>query len=156
MQNFLALLVVVLMISCTNKGSNLVKESDYNLYLRNDHYINAEVSISTELEFWGDKLLKNKDVIAQVKFATGLLKKFSITGNVNDLEEAERLYRNAHSLLRTNSSDGYRYLAYTALTKHEFGKALSFLDSALAMGDNKYQTLLLIFDAALESGDNQK
>ena len=64
----------------------------------------------------------------------------------------DSIYQLVNQLNRKNSSGTYRSLAANCITQHKFLQAQLYIDSALILGDDKYQSVLMEFDVALEPG----
>lgn len=150
---FIICLIVSFLGACKIQPGTIVREKDYEPYIKGSKNDALLLSINRELQFWGNRLISQDDVVAQMKMASGFMQKFDYAGSSADLDKADSLFQKANSLLRKNSSDGYRSLASLAITRHQFTLARSYLDSALVLGDHKYKTLLMLFDVALELGD---
>ncbi|RTL59276.1 MAG: hypothetical protein EKK37_13335 [Sphingobacteriales bacterium] len=154
---FISLLIIaaVSFTACRN-NNNIVKPGDYNVYLQSAESKKLK-DIDTELSFWRNKLSVNSnDIAAQSKIAGLLTTRFAFSGNINEVHSADSLYRIINNVNRTTSSSTFRSLASNDITQHKFREAGIFIDSALQLGDNKYLSVLMEIDIAMELGDVQK
>jgi tetratricopeptide (TPR) repeat protein len=139
------------LISCRQKV--ITQPADYMVYLQSTHNTRLQ-QIDEEMAFWQKKLsVLQGDIIAQSKIAGLLTRRFSYSGNVPELHQADSLYRIVNVLNHTNSSGTFRSLAANSITQHKFLQAQQYIDSALVLGDDKYLTVLMEFDVAMELGN---
>ena len=143
--------LVTLFSSC--RQNTLVKPEDYNAYLPatgTHHHLD---SINREISFWAKRFdASPDDIIARSKIAGLYNRKFMYSGDMTDIMKADSLYQLVNALNRTQSSGTFRSMAALSITRHQFRRAQSYIDSALELGDDRYQSLLMDFDAALELG----
>ncbi len=146
------LLFVIVLSSCKN-NRNIVNAGDYNQYMRSASSKKLG-EIDTELKFWTDRLKKNpEDLASQSKIAGLTGKRFSFSGNITEVHFADSLYREINKINRSFTSGTYRALAANDITQHRFREAGAFIDTALKMGDDKYVSVLMEIDIAMELGD---
>lgn len=153
--SFLLLLVfsgINLFSSCKNETS-IINAADYNHYLAKNESKKI-IAIDTELAFWNNRLqINNNDIAAQSKIAGLLTRRFGYSGNIREIHTADSLYRVINHINRKLSSSTFRSLAANDITQHKFREAGLFIDSALALGDNKYLSVLMEIDIAMELGN---
>jgi tetratricopeptide (TPR) repeat protein len=150
----LLLLLLVLITSC--KQETIVREKDYAEFIAVEKLETHKNlgNIDKELDFWSHRLATMPgDIASQVTIASLLRSRFSYSGNIKEIHQADSFYTTANVLTKTNSSSIYRSLAANCVTQHRFRQAKMYLDSALQLGDNKYSTLLMMFDVTMELGD---
>jgi predicted Zn-dependent protease len=147
--------VVCLIISgCGSKQTTHF--NDYAKYLQEVTHSRL-VGIDEEIGYWQKRFVQTPDdIIARTKIASLLTQRFSYSANIAELHAADSLYQLVNQLNRINSSATYRSLAANAITQHRFKQAALYIDSALALGDDKYLSVLMEFDVALELGNTQK
>jgi tetratricopeptide (TPR) repeat protein len=151
-----ATIFIFLQFSCKYLpgGKKIVQSDDYKKYLQSDKTNKSLHKIDEEIDFWNKRLEKTPDdIISQTKIAGLLTSRFQYSGNIKEIIKADSLYKIANQLNKVNSSGTYRSLATNCITRHQFQKAKLYVDSALKLGDDKYVTLLIQFDVAMELGD---
>lgn len=143
-----------LIMSCHQQP--ITNPNDYAAYLQSPPNIRLQ-SINTELDFWKNKLTHAPgDIIAESKIAGLLTKRFGYSGDIHEIHQADSLYRVVNYLNHINSSGTFRSLAANCITQHRFLQAQTYIDSALTLGDDKYVTVLMEFDVAMELGNRYR
>jgi tetratricopeptide (TPR) repeat protein len=147
-------LPVLYIIGCHERP--VTNPTDYAVYLQASPNIHLQ-EIDTELNFWTNRLTHSPgDIIAESKIAGLLTKRFSYSGNIAEVHSADSLYQVVNYVNHTSSSGTFRALAANCITQHRFLQAQQYIDSALALGDDKYLTLLMEFDVAMELGNRYR
>ncbi len=152
----LALIVLTAVYFVWPKGNiKVTDEKDYAAYLRNDGTSAGGLQfIDAELAFWMQRLQKNPgDIVSELKIAKLFASRYHYSGNIAEIKKSDSIYKNANLLQSKTGSSVYRSLAANCVTQHRFKQAQLYLDSALAMGDDKVLSLQQQFDVALELGD---
>lgn len=109
------------------------------------------------MDFWKNKLAKTPgDIIAESKMAGLFTRRFGYSGNITEIHSADSLYRAVNQLNHTTSSGTFRSLAANCITQHRFLQAQLYIDSALVLGDDKFLTVLMEFDIAMELGNRYR
>jgi hypothetical protein len=140
-------------LSCDKK---IVRQKDYLKYLKETGTPSPLSKIDEEITFWNSRLKQTPDdIIARAKFAGLLTRRFSYSGNIRELLAADSIYKLVNVINRINSSGTYRSLAANCITRHQFQQAKLYIDSALQLGDDKYISILMQFDVAMELGNYQ-
>jgi tetratricopeptide (TPR) repeat protein len=107
-----------------------------------------------EIAFWQQRLQKNReDMVSKIKLAQLYSSRYHYSGNIEEVKKSDSLYKVANRLQSKSGSGTYRSLAANCVTQHQFKQAQLYLDSALAMGDDKILSIQQQFDVALELGD---
>jgi len=151
---FYSLLLGMLFTSCGHQP--VTNPKDYAAYLQSPPNTRLQ-NINTELDFWKNKLTQAPgDIIAESKIAGLLTKRFGYSGDIHEIHQADSLYKVVNCLNHINSSGTYRSLANNCITQHRFLQAQTYIDSALALGDDKFQTVLMEFDVAMELGNRYR
>lgn len=146
-------LIIISFLSCDKK---IVTQADYLKYLEEPGTPSHLSKIDEEIKFWNSRLKQiPDDIIARAKLAGLLTRRFSYSGNVREVLDADSLYKLVNALNRINSSGTYRSLAANCITRHQFQQAKLYIDSALQLGDDKYISILMQFDVAMELGNYQ-
>jgi tetratricopeptide (TPR) repeat protein len=144
----------IILLSCRQQP--VTNPKDYAIYLQEQPNTHLQ-HINDELNFWTNRLSNTPgDIISESKIAGLLTKRFSYSGNIKEVHEADSLYRLVNIVNHINSSGTYRSLAANCITQHRFLQAQQYIDSALALGDDKYLTTLMEFDVAMELGNRYR
>ncbi len=152
----LCLCIFYLYISFASKNKEITNEQDYLEYIvpGKANESPALIQIERDLEFWKERSNRYPDDLSgQIKVAALLSKRYSYSGDINDMHLSDSLYRIANQFQKKFSSALYRSLAANDITQHRFREAFINLDSALQMGDDKSLTMLQRFDVELELGN---
>jgi tetratricopeptide (TPR) repeat protein len=146
--------LLIVLSSCQQQP--VTNPNDYAIYLQPSTNTRLQ-QIDEELNFWQHKLANNPgDIIATAKTAGLYTKRFSYSGNIQEIHCADSLYRQVNYINHTTSSGTFRSLAANCITQHRFMQAKQYIDSALVLGDDKYLTVLMEFDVSMELGDRYR
>lgn len=152
---FSSLLLLVLFNGCGEKSVTNV--ADYVQFMQSGKKDSTLVLIEADRQFWQNRIDSNvRDMAARTKLAGILARQFSRTGNITDLHASDSLYILVNAYNRNTTSSIFRSLAANCVTQHRFQQAQLYIDSALALGDDKYLTTLQEFDVAMELGNFQR
>jgi tetratricopeptide (TPR) repeat protein len=148
------LFILISLTACKQK--QVTNPKDYSRYLQPTQNTRLQ-QIDAELVFWQNKLHNAPgDIISASKIAGLYTRRFSYSGNIHEIHCADSLYRQVNYLNHTTGSGTFRSLAANCITQHRFLQAKQYIDSALALGDDKYVTVLMEFDVAMELGDKYR
>lgn len=147
-------IISIMLFGCREKP--VTNSKDYAIYLQEQPNTQLQ-QIDEELNFWKNRLTNTPgDIIAGSKIAGLLTKRFAYSGDIKEVHQADSLYRQVNIINHINSSGTYRSLAANCITQHRFLQAQQYIDSALALGDDKYLTVLMEFDVAMELGNRYR
>ena len=144
---------LLLLMSCSTKNKQIVHLSDLTNYI-NVHSVRNVAAIDNEMRFWENRLNKvPDDVASRNKLASLLANRFSQSGNIDELHQADSIYKLVLPLNRKTNSATFRSLASICVSQHKFKEAEAYIDSALMLGDDRYLSILMEFDVAMELGN---
>ncbi|MFT5752950.1 MAG: tetratricopeptide (TPR) repeat protein [Flavobacterium sp.] len=151
----LILLLVIPMVfyNCTSKKSNQVtNKEDYKAYLEvNDNKILQD--INKEIEFWQTKYNAAPNQSSYlITLASQYSQLFEIKGKIGDLYKAEKLLLEANKKFVEQNAGIHRAIARNYISQHRFKEALSHLEKAQKLGENKMGTNKMLFDVYMELG----
>jgi len=150
--NILLFSFLLLFFSCKEKP--VTNPDDYAKYVQQNKSNTGLQHVDSEIEFWSKRLENSSgDIIAETKIAGLYTRRFGYSGDIREIIKADSLYKKVNQLNRLNSSGTFRSLASNCITQHQFKQALLYIDSALALGDDKYLTTLIEFDVTMELGN---
>lgn len=151
---FYILLLSLFITSCQQQ--RVTNPKDYAAYLQEQPNTRLQ-QLDTELDFWKTRLTKTPgDLVAESKIASLLTRRFAYSGNITEVHIADSLYRQVNQLNHTLTSGTFRSLAANCITQHRFQQAQLYIDSALVLGDDKFITVLMEFDVAMELGNKYR
>lgn len=114
---------------------------------------NSSASIQKEIAFWKEKYEAHPNqatYLIQLGKACG--REFEKTGEIALLKQAEEYLLKANENLDGKSAGVLRSLAKNAISQHRFLEAEDYLRQALALGEKKRATKLMLFDVYMELG----
>lgn len=152
MRNILLCLLALFLFSCSWEKKRVTDAEDYERFLRRTTLV-SDHDISNEMQFWQDRLkTRPGDEVSIVKLASLYSEKFNITGRYEDIRASDSLY---HTVLSDvdPSAELLQALAANAITQHQFQQARTYAERALAIGNKKAASLLILSDIYLELGD---
>ena len=152
-------LITLFFSSCSlfHRNEKITDSKDYQQYLEPQSERVQLKKIDTEISFWQKRFrTTSDDLLSRNKLASLLTQRFSYSGNVQEVHQADSLYQLVNQINRKNSSGTFRSLAANSITQHKFQQAQLYIDSALQLGDDKYLTVLMEFDVAMELGNKYR
>ncbi|MFC4740832.1 hypothetical protein ACFO3U_12585 [Flavobacterium ponti] len=150
---FLFLIVPLVFSNCTSKKTNQVtNKRDYNAYLEvNDNKKLQE--INKEIKFWQTKFdVAPNQSSYLITLASQYSQLFEITGKIDDLYKAEKLLLEANEKFVEKNAGIHRAIARNYISQHRFKEALSHLEKAEELGENRIGTNKMLFDVYMELG----
>jgi tetratricopeptide (TPR) repeat protein len=152
----LILLIVVFYFatSCTkNETKQITNSKEYQAYLQVDEN-SALKTVNEELSFWNEKLEKTPNQYPYYsKIASANSQIFNLTGDINQLKEAEKNLLAANKKTNFKNSGYLRSLAKNYISQHRFKEALELLTKAAYNGERLQQTHYMLVDVYLELGN---
>lgn len=146
-------LLALLLFSCNNSSKLVTNNKDYNQYLNSDVNVAKDFSVS-EIIFWGNKFENSPNQISYLsKIAANYAALFEITGDINNLYQAEKLLIKANKAFSYSEVGTIRALARNYITQHRFKEALTLAQKANKIGEGKVLNHQLLFDVQMELGN---
>lgn len=150
---FFLLVIPFVFSNCTNNKSNQVTfKEDYKAYLTvNDNQ--QSQNILKEIEFWQAKFDAAPNQSSYlITLASQYSQLFEITGKIDDLYKAEKLLLEANVKFVEQNAGIHRAIARNYISQHRFKEALTHLEKANEIGENKIGTQKMLFDVYMELG----
>lgn len=162
MKKILILFALCAFFSCDEKRESkedtakITHKEDYNKYLSTSDNSAYKAALS-EKDFWNKRLAADSSGVGDLgPLAGGYSALFDATGNVENLQKAERLQKKAIEISATNK-DGYtRALAKTYISQHRFKEAKQILEESYKGVSNKHETEFMLFDVYMELAEYDK
>lgn len=149
----LLLVIPFVFSNCTSKKSNqITNKEDYKAYLEvNDN--KKLQDINKEIEFWQTKFDAAPNQSSYlITLASQYSQLFEIKGSIDDLYKAEKLLLEANEKFVEQNSGIHRAIARNYISQHRFKEALSHLEKAEELGENRMGTNKMLFDVYMELG----
>ena len=150
---FLFLIVPLVFSNCTSKKANqITNKEDYKVYLEENDNKKLQ-DINKEIEFWQTKFDAAPNQSSYlITLASQYSQLFEITGKIDDLYKAEKLLLEANEKFVEQNAGIHRAIARNYISQHRFKEALSHLEKAEELGENRMGTNKMLFDVYMELG----
>ena len=162
MRKIAILVLIVFFASCNEEQKKkpeteqIVNAEDYDKYLSTDNTLAYDEALSKK-EFWNKRLAKDSSGVGDLgPLAGAYTALFSTTGNVENLQKAEKLNEKAIEISANNKDVYVRSLAHTYISQHRFKEAKEILEESYSGVSNKHETELMLFDVYMELGEYDK
>lgn len=145
--------MALLLASCKNDNKIIVEASFVDSLIK--HYSDraARNSIETELQFWKARLNPSSPGLTnELKYASCLVQRFHLTGDINDLITADSILYTADKAFGHKEPSPNLALVHNSILQHRFKIADSLLQQAKTNGIKKYESAAMSFDVAFEQG----
>jgi tetratricopeptide (TPR) repeat protein len=154
MNRIIIISLSILCIFSACKNSRIAHPSDYTVFLSDDTRIEKSLQkVNEEIDFWQQKLLADTgSYVNMLELASNHIKRFKVSGQVNDLHVADSFYARCISKIKNTQPEIYFSISQNAITQHRFQDAWRYLKLADSIGVNPYVIKFLKFDAAMEIG----
>lgn len=153
--HYLYIIAVFLVASCAkteDRAIQVTSPADYEAYLKTTPTKNYTNAIA-ERDFWSNKMSNDTTGVGSLGPLSGAYTTlFTVTGDIQNLYNAEKLLKKA-ILNSANNKDGYtRRLARNYISQHRFKEAKVILEESYYGISNKRQTEFALFDVCMELG----
>jgi len=106
-----------------------------------------------DIEFWRKRIdPTNPQFQNELKYAGALVTRFRINGDIQDVADAERVYRQVNETYHSRIPGPFLGLTSSAMLTHRFAEADTLMAKARSLGIHAYVDKLLSFDLAFEHG----
>ena len=122
------------------------------------HYSDTayRASLETDLQFWKARIVPaNPGLVNELRYAFSLVQRFHLTGNINDLQQADSILYTADRAFNHKETAPNLALVRNSILQHRFKQADSLLKQAKDIGIKKYESASMSFDVAFELGHYQ-
>ena len=149
----IALLLTIIMSSCSKESTKIINPQDYNKYL--DSKENKSLNFAqSEISFWQSKFDKAEGQFSYLsQISSNYSKLFEITANIDYLKKSEELLIKSNEASNYGNIETIRSLAKNYISQHRFKEALALANKALANGEGMLETQNLLFDIQMELGN---
>jgi hypothetical protein len=145
--------MLFLFASCSNENKIIVSSTFIDSLINNYSDSVVNTSLVAELQFWKNRIAPaNPGSINEMKYASGLVQRFHLTGDINDLITADSILFTADKAFDHKETGPNLALLRTSILQHRFKDADSILNRARIAGIKKYESAAMGFDVAFELG----
>lgn len=131
----------------------IANPADYANYLDAGHLENAEKTAAEQILFWENKLRNQpENFVYQSKLAGQYSAWFKLTGDVQKLNQSDSILQLVNKRY-PNRVGTLQALASNAVTRHAFAEAEELMRQALAVGEQKHASSLMLTDVLMERGN---
>ncbi len=150
----LLLLISFVVLSCSSKSEKqITNKVDYQSFLIEKENKSLK-KINNEIDFWQKKYDKAPNQYSYlITIASLYSQKFEITGNIEELYLTEKLLLDCNNRVKGEKAGIHRAIAKNYISQHRFKEALSHLNEAYTLGENKLATQKMLFDVQMELGN---
>ncbi len=143
--------LLFLLYSCGNKQKNIVNAVFTDSLI--DHYTTSTTADSN-LIFWEKRMaVQNENFVTGPKYASALISRFRLSGNIHDLLKADSLYKESNLANQEKEPGILRTLVSLAMLQHKFSLADTLLKKAIRIEGNSLANAFLDFDISFERGE---
>lgn len=139
--------------SCKNEKKPIVSPVFIDSVISN--YSEPEIykSVNTDLEFWKNRIdQKSPGLVNELKYASTLIQRFYLSGNINDVIIADSILHVADKAYDHKESSPNMALVRNSILQHRFKDADSLLWEAKKADVKPYDAISTTFDVNFELG----
>ena len=139
--------------SCKNEKKTIVSAAFIDSLI--SHYSDSVIqnSVETDLQFWKARINPaNPGLVNELKYASSLVQRFHLTGNIKDVLIADSILYTADRAFNHKETAPNMALVRNSILQHRFKMADSLLTTARDTGIKKYESAATGFDVAFELG----
>ncbi|SHM01728.1 tetratricopeptide repeat protein [Mucilaginibacter sp. OK098] len=148
-----AILMASFFISCKNQNSKIVSKVYVDSLI--NHYTLPQQAKDNEadLEFWKSRIdPKQSRQVNESKYASTLIARFHLFGDIQDVKQAEAIYKNINKTYNSSLASPFVALTSSAMLQHHFSQADTLLEKAKKIGVDNFTLYTLSFDVNFELG----
>lgn len=145
--------ILFTLASCQTENKPIVSATFIDSLL--SHYSDTAMHIAsaTEIQFWKNRIdPANPGLVNELKYASGLVNHFQLTGNIEHLLMADSILHAADMAFNQKESGPKLALVRNSILQHRFKEADSLLQQAKVIGIKNYESASMGFDVAFELG----
>lgn len=145
-------LVLILLTGC-NSRTIIVEKSYADSLIMNYPGSEALKKNHSEIQFWKGRIDPQIPGISnELKYAASLVRRFQLTGDINDLSKAEKILIRCNEVYQNKEAGVYLALTEIALLQHQFKDGERLLNEAKKLGIQNYVSNSFSFDVEYELG----
>ena len=145
--------LLFLFASCSNEKRIIVSAGFIDSVIASYSDTAIRTSTETDLQFWKGRIdPANPGFVNELKYASSLIQRFHLTGDINDLISADSILFTADKTFDHEEPGPNLALVRNSILQHRFKDADSLLNLAGIAGIKKYESATMGFDVAFELG----
>lgn len=145
--------IVLLFASCKTESNPIVSAEFIDSLINNYSDSSLKNSIETDIQFWKDRINPtNAGYVNELRYASGLVRRFYLTGDINDVITADSILYVADRAFNHKQPAPNMALVRNSILQHRFKMADSLLQQARLNDIRKYESAVTGFDVAFELG----
>jgi hypothetical protein len=145
--------VLFLFSSCKNEKKQIVSPVFIDSIIFNYGEPAIYNSVNTDLEFWKNRINpKSPGLVNELKYASTLIQRFYLSGNINDVSTADSILHIADNAFAHKESSPKMALVRNSILQHRFKDADSLLWEAKKADVKPYDAITTTFDVEFELG----
>jgi hypothetical protein len=148
-----AIAISLLFSACKNESKIIVSSAFIDSLINNYSDSGQKAALETDLLFWKNRIVPtNPGLVNELKYASCLVQRFHLNGDINDLKVADSILYTADRAFNHKETAPNMALVRNSILQHRFKDADSLLNAARGIGIKKYESAALGFDVAFELG----
>lgn len=145
--------IVFLFASCKNETKPIVSIHFIDSLIINYSDTAIKNATKIDIDFWKARIdSKNQGFVNELKYASALVKRFHISGDINDVVTADSILYVSDKAFNHKESGPNMSLVRNSILQHRFKIADSIFAQAKITGIKTYESAASGFDVAFEQG----
>jgi tetratricopeptide (TPR) repeat protein len=150
---FTTLCLALLFTSCTKHKPQIVANAYVDSLIEHYTYPRQVKDNETDMQFWKNRIdPKQPRQVNESKYASTLITRFHQFGDINDVKQAEAIYRSVNKTYNGTLPSPFISLTSSAMLQHHFIQADTLLQKAKKIGIDDFSNMTLSFDVNFELG----
>lgn len=148
-----AIFLASFFVSCKKQNLKIVQKTYVDSLI--NHYSSSRQAKDNEadLQFWKSRIdPKQSRQVNESKYASALIARFHLFGDIQDVEQAEAIYKNINKTYNNSLASPFVALTSSAMLQHHFSQADTLLEKAKRIGTDNFTLYTLAFDVNFELG----
>ena len=155
-QTITGIAIALLFASCNNHKKIIVSAAFVDSLITNYTQPGIYKANETDLQFWKNRVNpKNPGLVNELKYASTLVQRFHLSGDINDVITADSILYIADKAFAHKEPAPDMALVRNGILQHRFTEADSLLDEAKKNEVKRYESIATSFDVDFELGRYQ-
>lgn len=146
--------ITLLFASCRQDKKIIVSSAFIDSLLANYQQPQSFKAVETDLAFWKNRIdPKAPGLVNELKYASALVQRFHLSGDINDLLTADSILYTADRAFNHKEPAPNMALVRNSILQHRFKQADSLFEQAKLADIKQYESAATGFDVAFEQGN---